>query len=158
MIKAVLQPVLLVVPLVLLALPGDALALQVHGQPEGLYVHQMAHLHYIFALGYFYWDIQRTSFTGRGWRYLQIFCLLMTCWNLLAFIGHIAGAYLDPQSLVQTDCYLGTLLVHPLNLLKYIYFVTKLDHLIYVPAMFFLFIGLRSFYHSVANTDRGGRL
>jgi len=157
MIKTVLQSVLRIVPLLLLTLPDDALAIQVHGSPEGLYVHQMAHLHYIFALGYFYWDIRRTSFTGRGWRYLQMFCLLMTCWNLLAFVGHIAGAYLDPQALVQTDRYLGTLLVHPITFLKYIYFVTKLDHLIYVPAMFFLYIGLRSFYHSVAKTDMGGR-
>lgn len=153
MTKTVHQSILFIVPLLLLTLPPEALALQVHGEPEGLYVHQMAHLHYIFALGYFYWDIHRTSFTGRGWRYLQMFCLLMACWNLLAFVGHIAGAYLDPESLVQTDCYLGTLLVHPITLMKYTYFVTKLDHLIYVPAMFCLYIGLRSFYHSIANSD-----
>ncbi|MDD2466476.1 MAG: hypothetical protein PHI97_20965 [Desulfobulbus sp.] len=158
MIKTAFQPIGLIVLLVLLAMPGEALALQVHGEPEGLYVHQMAHLHYIFALGYFYWDIRSTSFTGRGWRYLQMFCLLMTCWNLLAFVGHIAGAYLDPESLIQTDCYLGTRLLHPITLNKYLYYITKLDHLIYVPAMFFLFLGLRSFYHSVAKTGVGGRL
>lgn len=157
MIKSLLHPLWLCLPLILLALPADAWALQVHGEPEGLYVHQMAHLHYIFALGYFYWDIRRTSFTGRGWRYLQMFCLLMTCWNLLAFIGHIAGAYLAPESFMQTDCYLGTRLLHPITFNKYLYYVTKLDHLIYVPAMFFLFLGLRSFYHSVAKPDVGGR-
>lgn len=157
MINTVLQRIWLIVTLVWLMMPGEALALQVHGEPEGLYVHQMAHLHYIFALGYFFWDIRRTSFTGRGWRYLQMFCLLMTCWNLLAFVGHVAGAFLDPESLAQTDCYLGTRLLSPITLNKYLYFITKLDHLIYVPAMFFLFLGLRSFYHSVAKTVQGGR-
>ena len=37
MIKTVLQSVLRIVPLLLLTLPDDALALQVHGSPEGLY-------------------------------------------------------------------------------------------------------------------------
>ena len=150
MIKTVLHRIGLLLPLLCLGLPGEALALQVHGEPEGLYVHQMAHLHYIFALGYFFWDIRRASFTGRGWRYLQIFCVLMACWNLLAFIGHLAGVYLDPGALLQTDCYLQTRLLEPFTLNKLVYFTTKLDHLIYVPALFFLYLGLRSFYHSVA--------
>lgn len=137
-------------------LPGEALALQVHGEPEGVYVHQMAHLHYIFALGYFFWDIRRTSFTGRGWRYLQLFCILMTCWNIIAFLGHLAESYLDPQSLLQGDCYLQVRLLSPFTLNKYLYFITKLDHLIYVPALFFLFIGLRSFYRSAAAATSGG--
>lgn len=138
-----------------LVLPDNALALQVHGEPEGLYVHQMAHLHYIFALGYFYWDIRRASFTGRGWRYLQMFCILMACWNTLAFIGHLVGVYLDPQALLQTDCYLQTRLVGPLTLHQYLYFITKLDHLMYVPALFCLFLGLRSFYRSVVTASAG---
>ena len=74
----------------------------------------------------------------------------MACWNMLAFIGHLAGVYLNPESLMQTDCYLETRLLEPFTLNKLVYFTTKLDHLIYVPAMFFLFLGLRSFYHSVA--------
>lgn len=141
--------------LVVLAIPGDAGALQVHGEPEGLYVHQMAHLHYIFALGYFYWDIRRTAFTGRGWRYLQMFCILMTCWNILAFIGHLAGALLDPKALHQTDSYLETMLLSPLTTHKFLFYITKLDHLIYVPALFFLYLGLRSFYRSVAGSEQG---
>lgn len=154
--KRELSLILFFLPLIMALLcPGEALALQVHGEPEGVYVHQMAHLHYIFALGYFFWDLRRTSFTGRGWRYLQLFCLLMACWNALAFVGHLADLYLDPQALLQTDCYLQTQLLSPMTLNKYLYFITKLDHLIYVPALFFLFLGLRSFYRSVAKTAGG---
>ena len=144
-----LTPLLLTLAAVL-CLPGEALALQVHGEPEGLYVHQMAHLLYVLALGYFFWDIRRTAFTGRGWRYLQLFCVLMAVWNLLAFGGHAAGVYLEPESLSQTDCYLQTRLVGPFDLNKFLYFIAKLDHLICVPALGFLFLGIRSFYRSVA--------
>ena len=134
-----------------LGYPSDALALQVHGEPEGLYVHQMAHLFYVLALGYFFWDIRRSSFTNQGWRYLQWFCVLMTLWNVLAFAGHTAGVFLDPRSLHQTDCYLQTQLVGPLTMNKFLYFIAKLDHLLCVPALFFLFLGTRSFYRSVAH-------
>lgn len=139
-----------------LCLPGEALALQVHGEPEGLYVHQMAHLHYFLALGYFFWDIRRTAFTGRGWRYLQLYCVLMAAWNVLAFVGHIVGVYLHPEELVQTNGYLSTYLLGPLDLHKLTFYATKLDHLLCMPALFFLFIGMRLFYHSVANTRSKG--
>jgi hypothetical protein len=136
--------------------PAEALALQVHGEPEGLYVHQMAHLFYVVALGYFFWDIRRTAFADRGWRFLQVFCVLMICWNLLAFIGHLAGVYLDPQSLLQTDCYIQTQLLSPFTFNKYLFFITKLDHLIYVPALLCLFLGLRSFHRSAVRALSGG--
>ena len=137
-------------------LPGEALALQVHGEPEGLYVHQMAHIHYLLALGYFYWDIRRTAFTGRGWRYLQFYCILMAAWNIVAFTGHAVGVSLDPQELLHHNGYLQTILKSPIDLHKFSYFITKLDHLLCVPALFFLFIGMRSFYHSVAGTQGKG--
>ena len=45
MIKGTLNSAWLFLLLFLgILLPGEALALQVHGEPEGLYVHQMAHL------------------------------------------------------------------------------------------------------------------
>lgn len=147
-----LTPLLLTLAAVL-CLPGEALALQVHGEPEGLYVHQMAHIHYLLALGYFYWDIRRTAFTGRGWRYLQLYCILMAAWNIVAFSGHAVGVSLDPQELLQHNGYLQTILKSPIDLHKFSYFITKLDHLLCVPALFFLFIGMRSFYHSVAGTQ-----
>ena len=141
-----------------LCLPGEALALQVHGGPEGLYVHQMAHIHYLLALGYFSWDIRRTAFTGRGWRYLQLYCILMAAWNVLAFVGHIVGVYLHPDELLRTNGYLSTYLLGPLDLHKLTFYATKLDHLLCMPALFFLFIGMRSFYHSVAQEhSRGSR-
>lgn len=146
--------VLLLWMLLLLA-PDCAMALQVHGAPEGLYVHQMAHLHFIFALGYLLWDIRRTSFTGKGWRYLQLFCILMLLWNIMAFVGHIAGVYLDPNDVQRVSGYLSGTLMGPFNQLKIIYIFTKLDHLFLVPALFFLFLGMRSFYKNSKKGYKG---
>jgi hypothetical protein len=154
MIKRNITRILLFLLLIMaILLPGEALALQVHGEPEGLYVHQMAHLFYILALGYFFWDIRRTAFTGRGWRYLQLFCILMIFWNLLAFGGHAAGVFIYPEELSQTDCYLQTRLIGPFTMHKYLYYIARLDHLICVPGLIFLFLGIRSFYKSVAEAS-----
>jgi len=138
-----------------LMVPAPVMALQVHGAPEGLYVHQMAHLHFIFALGYLLWDIRRTLFTGKGWRYLQFFCILMLLWNGMAFVGHIAGVYLDPGDVQRLNGYLSGTLTGPLNSHKIIYVFTKLDHLFLVPALFFLFLAMRCFYKNSKKGYKG---
>lgn len=136
--------------------PETARALQVHGAPEGLYIHQLAHIHFLAALGYLFWDIQRTTFAGgRGWRYLQLFCVLMICWNIVAFTGHIAGGSLVPEDFMRTDGYLQSTLLGPLAGVKLLYYATKLDHLVCVPALFFLFLGMRSLYKAV-DSSKGG--
>lgn len=153
--QAIQSTLLISLLFVSILFPNEALALQVHSEPEGIYVHQMAHLHYIFALGYFFWDIRRTSFSGRGWRYLQVFCLLMICWNVIAFSGHLTGLYLDPQAFEQTDCYLQIRLLSPYTINKLLYYITKLDHLIYVPALVFLLLSLKSFHKEAEKAVKG---
>ena len=77
---------------------------------------------------------------------------------MLAFVGHIVGVYLHPEELLRTNGYLSTYLLGPLDLHKLTFYATKLDHLLCMPALFFLFIGMRSFYHSVAQEhSRGSR-
>ena len=143
---------LILLPLLLAILagcPDTAWALQSHGPPEGLYVHQMAHIHFVLALGYLLWDIRRSSFTSRGWRYLQVFCVLMIAWNVLAFTGHAMGVVLEPHHISTVEGYFRSRLVGPLTMGKIIFYITKLDHIVAVPALFFLFIAMRSFYRTV---------
>ncbi|WP_457575343.1 hypothetical protein [Desulfomarina sp.] len=139
---------------VCLFLPERSMALQAHGEPEGMYVHQMAHILYMAALGYLYWDTQRSAFSNRGWTYLRIFCVLTIFWNLLALIGHEATQYLHPKDFTIVDGYLFSKVNKPLTLVKIAYYTAKLDHLLTVPAMFFLYIALRSFYR--ASLDEEG--
>jgi hypothetical protein len=127
----------------------DAWALQTHGGVEGVVVHQLAHIQYLGALGYLFWDIRRSSFAGVGWLYLQRFCLLMMIWNGLAFIGHFSQMELVEGAIATEDGYLSALLLLPMTFGKWIYYITALDHLVCVPALFFLFLAMRSFYHSL---------
>lgn len=127
----------------------DALALQTHGGSEGIVVHQFAHIQYLGALGYLLWDIRRSSFSGIGWLYLQRFCWLMMIWNGIAFVGHFAQVALPDGAISTEDGYLSALLLLPVSFGKWIYFATALDHLVCVPALFFLFLAMRSFYYSL---------
>lgn len=142
----------------LLALTGDAWALQTHNGAEGVVVHQFAHIQYMGALGYLLWDIRRSAFTGIGWLYLQRFCWLMMLWNGIAFIGHFAQFALPNEAISTEDGYLSALLLLPFSFGKWIYYITALDHLLCTPALFFLFLAMRSFYRSVLReSGEGGR-
>ncbi len=135
--------------------PENAWALQSHGAPEGLYVHQMAHMFVALAMAYWFWDIRRSSFAGKGWQYLQIFCVLMLAWNIVAFTGHAVAVSLDAGHFSTGTSYLRTRLEGPMDLQKIVYYLTKFDHFVIVPALFFLFIGVRALYRDVEKQHIG---
>ena len=140
-------PVLLL--LTLSVLPGNAWAVQSHGAPEGLYVHQLAHVFYTAAMCYLFWGIRQSAFRARGWRFLQAFCIFMILWNVVAFTGHSLAAFVDSSHFTSAETgYLSTRLLEPLSNLKLLYYFTKLDHLFSVPALFFLYLGMKSIYRS----------
>ncbi len=138
----------LFLPLALLLAPDQAWALQFHGPSESIYVHQLAHLFYSAALGYLFWDVGRNAFPGKGWRYLKIFCVLMILWNLVAFSGHWLEFHIAESDIIHPSGYFSSQITGPLSAIKLIYFSATLDHLLSVPALFFLFLSLRSLYHS----------
>ncbi len=124
----------------------NAWALQSHGAPEGLYVHQMAHILFMGALAYLYWHTRRSPFlTSKGWKYLRIFCILLFCWNLLAFAGHEAFEHLSPADFLDRASWKEQIGA-PLSFVKVLYFITKMDHFLNVPALIALAISLRMFY------------
>ncbi len=131
---------------VFLIFPAQAQALQFHTAPEGIYVHQLAHIFFIASLCYLFWDIRRSSFPGKGWRFLQLFCVFMFLWNLVAFTGHWIGDFIEPEDIVCVSGYLSTRMTSPLTPTKLIYYFTKLDHIFSVPAMICLYFCLRSLY------------
>jgi hypothetical protein len=137
----------------LLGLPEHAWALQPHGAPEGLYVHQIAHVLFFGALIYLFLHTRRTpELCGKGWKYLQLFCLLFAAWNLVALVGHEAAVRLPPKEILNASSWFGRL-VGPATPLKMVYFFTKMDHLLYVPALFCLMIALRTFYKEAVRGD-----
>jgi len=136
--------------------PSSSWALQVHDAPEGLYVHQMAHILFMASLAYLSWDIHRNAFRSRGWTYLQLFCLFMFFWNGLAFAGHGTASHLSPSDFFTESTYLHTRLTGPFSFIKFTDYLVKFDHLLSVPALFFLFMALRTFYHSIETEESKG--
>jgi len=134
--------------------PENAWALQSHGTPEGLYVHQMAHVFFFLALVYLYWDMRRSSFLGKGWVYLKVFCVFMLIWNIVAFVGHAVALYINADILPASG-FLHSRIQGPITLHKVLFFMTKFDHFLAVPALFFLYIGMRSLYRSSVKKHAG---
>lgn len=126
-------------------LPESVPAVQEHGAPEGIYSHQGAHLFFIASMVLLvYWLRQRRLVREAGWRYIQYAAFFFILWNTDAFTAH----FLDEQSGI-----LDTAMAAPgkiridvgekLTALAWFYYFAKLDHLLCVPAMAFLYAGLR---------------
>ncbi len=121
-------------------------ALQSHGAPEGIYVHQMAHLLFMGALAYLYWHTRKSpAIQSKGWKYLQIFCFFLIAWNIIAFTGHQAFGHLSPADFVDKGSWMEQL-APPITGTKILYYITKMDHFLNVPGLFALVISLRTFY------------
>lgn len=131
---------------VLFGFAEKAMALQTHAAPEGIYVHQMAHVLFTTALVYLYWHTRRTQeTTSKGWNYFQLFCIFLIAWNILAFTGHWLFAHLQNADFSMVDT-LQARLAPPITFKKVLYYITKMDHFLIVPALIALVAGLRRFY------------
>lgn len=124
--------------------PRPALALQTHGPPEGLYVHQLAHVLFAAALIFLIWQVKYEGLTGLpGFRQLRWACGLFVLWNVVAFLGHWSEELLLPQAFQGQPGEFSRRLIMS-RFAAWIYYVTKLDHLILVPAFFLLWRGLKA--------------
>ncbi|PID71610.1 MAG: hypothetical protein CSB34_06565 [Desulfobulbus propionicus] len=134
--------------------PEAAWALQSHGAPEGLYVHQMSHLLFAGALVYLYMHTRCTpELEGKGWKYLQLFCILFAGWNMLALVGHEVIKLLSVEDFINKSTW-NEQIAGPVTPIKLLYFITKMDHLIYVPALFSLVMSLRTFSNEVLKEEQ----
>ena len=139
--------------LTLTVYPGNAWAVQSHGAPEGLYVHQLAHVFFTAALCYLIWGIRQSAFKSRGWRFLQIFCVCMILWNVVAFTGHSLASSMENAHFIREGGYLSTRLQGPFTSIKLWYYFTKLDHLLSVPALLFLYLAMKGIYKSSCKAE-----
>jgi hypothetical protein len=130
----------------LLAVPGSAWAFQSHPEPEGLYTHQIAHVFFIFAMAMLVYWLEQNRFTQeRGWRLIQIACVLFVVWNIVAFAGHWVEEQIPPSAVVGEPDWTQRIDFSS-HWLAPVYYMLKLDHVVSVPAMICLFLGIRSLY------------
>lgn len=139
-----------------LMVPESAPAFQSHPEPEGLYVHQLAHVFFIVAMAFLAYWLEADKFTAKkGWRLVQISCLLLILWNIDAIAGHWVEEKIPDRSLIGEPDWTQRI---NLNASPWVplYYVLKLDHLLCVPAIFCLFAGIRLLFKSALEEEGGG--
>lgn len=127
--------------------PGTASALQSHGPPEGLFAHQLAHVFFALSMAILAYWLESHGFTrDRGWRLVQLSCVLFLFWNIAAFSGHFIEGRISPDLIVGQKGTWNQRLIAGSETHALAYYFLKLDHLLCVPAILCLFLGLRSHY------------
>ena len=125
--------------------PNSVLATQGHGGIEGVYAHQLAHVFFIISMGgLIYWLKQRGLVRENGWKLIRLSAFFFVLWNLDAFFVHalddqfkiIHVQHVGPWSVSVTD-------VDHRRVIEGLYYLAKLDHLLCVPAIIFLYLGLK---------------
>ena len=143
--KLKIKSYLLIICSATIFFPGLALATQGHGGIEGVYAHQMAHIFFIISLAVLiYWLRTRKLVQTNGWRLIQYSALFFILWNIDTITVHTLD---DQFGIIQAET-IGVWQIQIAdafdhNFLKHIYYVIKLDHLLCVPALLFLYFGLR---------------
>ena len=140
--------------MMLLAGATPVWATQTHGEPEGLFVHQVAHLFFIFSMGLLiYWLRQRNLVKLKAWRYIQYSALLFILWNIDTFCVHLLDEQVDLIRIQRLDdWHLQIDTAARYRYLSFIYYIAKLDHLLCVPALLCLYLGLKRLYSEDQST------
>lgn len=136
--------ILLLVPALLLLGVTDASATQIHTAVEGPLVHQLGHLFFLGAMALLiYWLRERRLDSQKGWRLIQYAALFFILWNVDAFVAH----FFDDRSAVFRTINAGHYSdqVSPGDespLLVLLYYIARMDHLLCVPGIVCLYLGL----------------
>jgi hypothetical protein len=126
-------------------LPGVAFATQGHAGVEGVWVHQFAHLFFLFSMMLLIYWLRRAGLVKEpGWRYIQYAASFFIIWNIDTIFVH----FLDEQIQAVQVSHIGDWRIRitasqDTKGLAALYYITKLDHLLCVPAMICLMLGLR---------------
>ncbi len=128
----------------LLATSSPAIATQPHGDPEGVVIHQFSHVFFIFSMGILiYWLRNRELDRQPGWREIKYSAFFLILWSAVAFVAHLLDEQLAWVITSRVDSF--TMLVETTRggpVLAWFYYIAKLDHLLCVPGLFFLYRGL----------------
>jgi len=130
----------LVPMLLILAGAAPAWAVQHHGGSEGLVSHQLGHLLFIVGMAYLLSHLDRLGLAGPGWKAFRGFLWTIIAWNLLTLSGHWLDERIDPGQYLTGG---GRISAFTINSFTDAYFfLTRLDHLLLVPAFVLLLLAL----------------
>ena len=151
-----LRSILSIVCLAVIMFPVPVAATQGHFGVEGVYVHQLAHLYFIFSMGtLIYWIRKRGLVREKGWRYIQYSAIFFILWNIDAFAVHFIDEQISAVVVSQTDPFhLHITTREGFEWIRYLYYLAKLDHLLCVPAMILLYLALRNLLRESPTADK----
>ncbi|MDH4321494.1 MAG: hypothetical protein OEV73_08365 [Desulfobulbaceae bacterium] len=129
--------------------PQQALAVQVHGSPEGLYVHQLGHFFFATALLFLLIILHRQPIgTGKAWRYFKFSLFFFLVWNIDTLLVHWLALRLPDEYFTGGPLWQQRLAA-PITGERLAYYLGRFDHLLCLPAMYFLYQSLRLFGREV---------
>jgi hypothetical protein len=125
--------------------PNHTLATQSHGAPEGIYAHQIAHIFFMFSMVFFiHWLRDKKLVKETGWRFIQYAAFFLILWNINAFLMHLLDDQLGVVQVLQIDSsHIQLSADNGSKGLEILFYFAKFDHLFCVPALLFLYAGLR---------------
>lgn len=116
-------------------------AVQTHGGSEGLVVHQIGHILFIVGMAYLLFRLYRIELKGAGWTEFKAFLWLAVLWNLLTLSGHFLNEFVATDKFQKAGSYTVSFTIN--SSLDLFYYLSRLDHLVLVPAFLFLLLALR---------------
>jgi len=129
--------------LAVLFLPAsEVYAVQAHGGTEGLVSHQLGHTLFTLAMVVLLLRMKKTRLTGPGWNEFKKFLWLIISWNVLTFSGHWMREKMTVEHFILQNNHVSTFQAD--TLFDLIFYLTRLDHLLLVPAFFMLLLAIRN--------------
>jgi hypothetical protein len=125
--------------------PESAFAYIPHWDPkEGFFIRQFSYLFFLFSMLFFFYELKAENLRQKpGFRFLALASGFFALWNLDCFVGQAVALSLGPPVILEPAGIFSQKLVMA-GPWVWIYYLTKFDHLLLVPAFLFLYFGIRA--------------
>ena len=134
------------VSILVIMLPFECYATQLHASSEGIITHQAGHLFFLFSMVALILTISGKNLgSQKGWRLIQYSAFFFVLWNLDALTAHFLDNQIHAVRIENISLWtLDIVAYNDSQLLGFAYYILKLDHLLCVPAMLLLYKGISS--------------
>ncbi len=124
--------------------PFNAYAIQLHASSEGIITHQIGHMFFLFSMVVLIFTITGKGLDRqKGWRRIQYSAFFFILWNLDTITAHFFDNQIHAVQIENISFEkIRVVTNNNSSALAWIYYSLKLDHLLCVPAMLFLYKGL----------------
>jgi hypothetical protein len=133
----------------LLLIPSPAWAFIPHWDPlEAFFIRQFAYLFWALAMVFFIIALKQEKLQDHpGFRWLAWAGIFFALWNFDCFIGQFVALSMESRESSGLLAMITRELATD-RIFQWLHYLTKLDHLLLVPAFVFYFLGIRAFCRS----------